>query len=56
MKYAIEMGSGSMIYVPSFMKIGGFTDTHTHRQHGDLISLLLFFHNKKSMLKTQKHY
>jgi hypothetical protein len=39
MKYAIEMGSGAMIYIPSFMKIGsgihklmigGFTDTQTH--------------------------
>jgi hypothetical protein len=38
MKYAVEMGSGSMIYIPSFLKIGsgiqkliggGFTDTQT---------------------------
>jgi hypothetical protein len=38
MKYAAEMGSGAMIYVPSFMKTGsgvqklirgGFTDTQT---------------------------
>jgi hypothetical protein len=45
MKYAVEMGSGAMIYIPSFIKIvsvirkligGGI-----HRQHGDLISLLL---------------
>jgi hypothetical protein len=38
MKYAVEMGSGAMIYVPSFIKIdatiqkliwggGGYTDT-----------------------------
>jgi hypothetical protein len=42
-KYAAEMGSGTMIYIPSFIneKISG--DTQTHRQHGDLISLLLFF-------------
>jgi hypothetical protein len=47
MKYAVEMGSGAMIYIPSFIKIGsgiqklkrGFTET----QHDDLISLLLFF-------------
>jgi hypothetical protein len=26
-------------------------DTQTHRQHGDGISLLLFFKNKKSRLK-----
>jgi hypothetical protein len=47
-KYAVEMGSGAMIYTPSFIKssseiqkvIGG-----KHRQH-DLISLLLYFQNK----------
>jgi hypothetical protein len=38
MKYAVEMGSGAMIYIPSFIKIGsgiekmvggGFIDTQT---------------------------
>jgi hypothetical protein len=37
MKYAVEMGSGVMIYIPSFIKIGlgiqkligGYTDTQT---------------------------
>jgi hypothetical protein len=37
MKYAVEMGSGVMIYKPSFIKtcsaiqklIGGYTDTQT---------------------------
>jgi hypothetical protein len=37
MKYAVEMGSGAMIYIPSFIKIGsaikklirGYTDTQT---------------------------
>jgi hypothetical protein len=39
MKYAVEMGSGAMIYMPSFIKIGsdiqtligngGYTDTQT---------------------------
>jgi hypothetical protein len=54
MKYAVEMGSGAMIYITSFTKmglgiqklIGGIhrhTDTQTHRQHGECISLLLFF-------------
>jgi hypothetical protein len=49
MKYAVEMGSGAMIYIPSFIKIvsgihkfrGG--DIQRHRQLGDFISLLLFF-------------
>jgi hypothetical protein len=49
MKYAVEMGSGTTIYIPSFIKIGpGMQmlirrDTQPHRQHGELISLVLFF-------------
>jgi hypothetical protein len=46
MKYAVEMGSGAMIYIPSFINIDSGiqkligTDSHTNRQHGDRISLL----------------
>jgi hypothetical protein len=50
MKYAVEMDSGAMIHIPSFIKIdsgiqrlmSGDTQTHTqiYRQHDDLISLL----------------
>jgi hypothetical protein len=47
MKYAVEMGSGAMIYIPSFIKTGlGIKKLtvgihrHTHTQHGDRISLL----------------
>jgi hypothetical protein len=29
------------------------TDTQTHRQQGDLISLFLFLQNKESMIKTE---
>jgi hypothetical protein len=56
---AVEIDSGAMIYIPSFIKIGSGIrklfgwDTQTHRQHGDRISLLLFFRNKESRLKTQ---
>jgi hypothetical protein len=40
MKCAVEMGSGVMIYIPSFINIGygsqslirGHTHTHTHTQ------------------------
>jgi hypothetical protein len=49
MKYAAEMGSGAMVYMPSFIMIdsaiqkliggGGYTDS----QLGDCISLILFF-------------
>jgi hypothetical protein len=59
MKFAVEMGSGAMIYIPSFINIGsgigklmgGFTDTQTSRQQGDRISLFLFFQNKESRLR-----
>jgi hypothetical protein len=29
MKYAAEMGSGAMIYIPSFIKTDSGRDTHT---------------------------
>jgi hypothetical protein len=43
MKYAVKMGSGAMIYIPSFMKIGSgiqkliggiqrYTDIQTHTE------------------------
>jgi hypothetical protein len=49
MKYTIEIRSGAMIYIPSFIKIGsdiqngggGDSQAQTYRQHGDRISLLL---------------
>jgi hypothetical protein len=58
MKYAVEMGSGAMIYIPSFTNVysairklisRGYTNTQTHRQHEDRISLIsfLFFKIKK---------
>jgi hypothetical protein len=57
MKYAVERGSGAMIYIPNFIKtgsgipklIGG--DSQTHGQQGDLISLSFSFQNKESRLK-----
>jgi hypothetical protein len=34
MKYAVEMGSGAMIYIPSFIRIGiTGPDTVKNRQH-----------------------
>jgi hypothetical protein len=42
-----------MIYIPSLIKIGSGIqkliegDILTHRQHGELISQLLFFQNKR---------
>jgi hypothetical protein len=55
------MGSGAVIYVPSFINIGsdvqnsmggGGTQTHIHGQQHDLISLFYLFKNKESRLKT----
>jgi hypothetical protein len=46
MKYAAEMGSGAIMYVPSFVKIGAGIHKliggylQTHRQHGNRISTL----------------
>jgi hypothetical protein len=57
MKCAAEMGSGAMIYIPSFTKIGSDIrrlmeggNSQTHRQHGQHISLFSFFQNKGSGL------
>jgi hypothetical protein len=46
MKHAVEMGSGAVIYIPSLIKIGSGIQKlieGMHRQHGDIISLLLLF-------------
>jgi hypothetical protein len=58
-EYVVEMGAGTMIYIPSFIKLGsgiqklmGGGDTQLHRQQDDFISLFLFFQNKESRLKT----
>jgi hypothetical protein len=42
MKYAVEMSSDVMIYLPSFIKIGSGIQKligGINRQHGDFISL-----------------
>jgi hypothetical protein len=49
MKYAVQVGSGDMINIPSFIKIGSAIQMlmgggiHTHRQHGDHISSTFIF-------------
>jgi hypothetical protein len=46
MKYAVEMGSGFMIHIPSLMKIGSAIQKliqgyrKTHRQRGDRICII----------------
>jgi hypothetical protein len=57
MKYAAEMGSRAMIYIPSFIKVGSAIqmliqgDSQTHRQNGERINLLSLFQDKESRLK-----
>jgi hypothetical protein len=47
MKYAVEMGSHTMIYIPSYIKIGsggeGFTDTQTARRSHKPTFIPFFF-------------
>jgi hypothetical protein len=55
-KLCHEIGSGVMIHIPTFIKIGSGIqksmgeDTHTHTEEGDLTSQLLLFQNKGSRL------
>jgi hypothetical protein len=60
MKYPVQMASSGMMYIPSFINIGSAIQKlirgiriQTHRQQGDLISLLLFLQNKESRLKIR---
>jgi hypothetical protein len=50
MKFIVEMDSSDMLYIPSFLRIGSRIQKllwgihiQTHRQHGNLIGVLLFF-------------
>jgi hypothetical protein len=54
MKYVVEMGSGAMVYIPSFIKVGSDLQTlltgiyiPTCRQQSDLICLILFLKIRK---------
>jgi hypothetical protein len=56
MKYAVEMGSGNMMYTSGLIKIGSDIQKLAgwiHRQHGDRISLLSFLQKKKIRLKRR---
>jgi hypothetical protein len=58
MIYAVEMSSGSMIYISSFIKIGSaiqklIVGTHRHRHRADRISLLLFFKTSEYAKNTK---
>jgi hypothetical protein len=57
MKHTIEMGSGAVICVPNFTKADAgirklLEGIHiqTHRQQGDIISLLLIFSSMRKIL------
>jgi hypothetical protein len=56
MKYACEMGSGTIIYTRSFIKNGSgiqklIRGMQRHTEHGDLIRKCLIFQNKESRIK-----
>jgi hypothetical protein len=61
MKYAVEMDSDTMIYIPSFIQIGSGIQKlirtgraiRRHRHYGDPTSLLSFLQNTESWLKIQ---
>jgi hypothetical protein len=52
MKYAVEMSSSVMTYIPSFVESGSriqtliWGDTQAHREHDGLISILSFLIGK----------
>jgi hypothetical protein len=57
MKYAVEIGSGTVTYIPSFIKTGSGIQkllerryAHTDTRIDDLISLFLFLQNIESRL------
>jgi hypothetical protein len=52
MKYAVEMGSGASIYIPSFIKIGSGIRKLIggYYKHGNRIRLILFFQSNKIRL------
>jgi hypothetical protein len=53
-EYAVDMGSGALICIPSFVKIvaANTEGYRKHSQHGDPISLILFFFKIRAVQKT----
>jgi hypothetical protein len=56
MRYAVEMASGAVIYIPSFVKIGSgiqklIGKIQRHTESMVILCFLLFF-NKESRLKN----
>jgi hypothetical protein len=63
MKYAVEVTSGGMVYIPSFIKMESvfkillrWIHIQTHREKGHFISLLLFFQKGKWAKNTYVIY
>jgi hypothetical protein len=57
MKYAVEMGSDAMIYIPSFMKVGSGIQNlieviHRHTDSRDIAKTILIFCRLKICLLT----
>jgi hypothetical protein len=61
--YAVEIGSGAMVYIPSFIKIGsgiqklmgrGVRGSQTRRQNSDLVKPTFIFLNEESRPKIHE--
>jgi hypothetical protein len=53
MVYAVELGSGAIVYKDCFRHLDvNKVDSKTHRQHDDCINILLFFQGKERRLET----
>jgi hypothetical protein len=61
MEHAVKMGSVSVKYIPSVIKIGSGIQNlrgggiQRHRLHGGLLSLVSFVQNKESKLKIKNN-
>jgi hypothetical protein len=56
MKYDVEIVSDAILLIPSFINTDSGIQKIRNRQHGDLISLLLFLQNKRNGLQSKEKY
>jgi hypothetical protein len=62
MRYAVEMGSGAMMYIPSFIKIGSgiqklmVGDTQTHKLMGGIYEVALKWGSRDSAIGIATGY
>jgi hypothetical protein len=57
-EFAVEMDTGVMMYIPSFIKTGSTFEKlirEIHREHDDRQRLLLFIQNKENKILVVLH-